>query len=153
MCWFKSLHLWQLFCSPRKLMHSAIPPRQLCWSSGQDGGIARNPWLPCTTKSRITTNLKSINKQKHQKIKLHGTLTTKELKKKSTRLVRQTSRADSEKPRRGGWGAGLTAKVGGLGRQGWLKGKTETQLTVGQGWGCPHGRYFQSDTRVCWKLH
>ena len=36
----------------------------------------------------ITTNLKSINNQKCQKIKLHGTLTTKELKKKSTRTTR-----------------------------------------------------------------
>ena len=44
-------------------------------SSSQDGGIGRNPLLP------RTTNLKSINNQKHQKIKLHGTLTTKELKK------------------------------------------------------------------------
>ena len=38
--------------------------------------------LPRTTKRRITTNLKSINNQKCQKIKLHGTPTTKELKKK-----------------------------------------------------------------------
>ena len=46
------------------------------WCSGQDGGVGRNPSLPCTTNRRIT-----INKQKCQKIKLHGTLTTKELKK------------------------------------------------------------------------
>ena len=57
-------------------------------SSGQDGGIGRNPSLPCTTKRRITTNLKSINNQKCQKIKLHGTPTTKELKKKSARTTR-----------------------------------------------------------------
>ena len=49
-------------------------------SSGQDGGIGRNPSLPRTTKKRITTNLKSINNQKCQKIKLHGNLATKELK-------------------------------------------------------------------------
>ena len=36
----------------------------------------------------ITTNLKSINNQKRQKIKLHGTLITKEIKKKSTRRKR-----------------------------------------------------------------
>ena len=48
--------------------------------------------LPCTTKRRKTTNLKSINNQKCQKIKLHGTTTTTDLKKQSkgtTRLVRQ----------------------------------------------------------------
>ena len=43
--------------------------------------------LPHTTKIKITTNLKTINKQKCQKIKLHGTLTTKELKKHSSRPV------------------------------------------------------------------
>ena len=59
-------------------------------SSGQDGGVGRNPSLPHTTKRRITTNLKTIKTQKCQKIKLHGTLITKELKKQSitpTRLV------------------------------------------------------------------
>ena len=65
-----------------------------CWSSGQDGGIGRNPSLP------RSTNLKSINNQKCQKIKLHETPTTKELKKKSIRTIRpvrrQTMRADSE---------------------------------------------------------
>ena len=30
---------------------------------GQDGGIGRNLSLPCVTKRRITTNLKSINNQ------------------------------------------------------------------------------------------
>ena len=57
-------------------------------SSGQDGGVGRNPSLPRTTKRRITSNLKSINNQKHQKIKLHGTPTTRELKKTSTSPVR-----------------------------------------------------------------
>ncbi|KAF6095015.1 hypothetical protein HJG60_012031 [Phyllostomus discolor] len=56
-------------------------------SSGQDGGTPRNALLPCTTKRRITTNLKTINKQKDQTIKLHGTPTTKELKKQSPRPV------------------------------------------------------------------
>ena len=54
----------------------------------QDGGIDRNPSLPHTSKRRITTNLKSINNQKCQKIKLHGTLTTMELKKQSNRTSR-----------------------------------------------------------------
>ena len=39
-------------------------------------------------KRRITTNLKTINNQKCQKIKLHGTPTTKGLKKQSTRPTR-----------------------------------------------------------------
>ena len=51
-------------------------------SSGQDGGVGRDPSLPHTTKRRITTNLKSKNNQKHQEIKLHGTPTRKELKEK-----------------------------------------------------------------------
>ena len=54
-------------------------------SSGQNGGVGRNPLHSCTTKRRIPTNLKSINNQKCQKIKLHGTPTTKELKKQSTK--------------------------------------------------------------------
>ena len=36
-------------------------------SSGQDGGIGRDPSLPRTTKRRITTNLKSINNQSTRK--------------------------------------------------------------------------------------
>ena len=52
-------------------------------SSSQDVGIRRNTSLLHTTKSRITTNLKTVNNRKCQKIKLHGTLTTKELKKYS----------------------------------------------------------------------
>ena len=55
--------------------------------SGQDGGSGRNASLPCTTKTRITATLKTINSQQCQKIKLHGTPTTKELKKHSPRLV------------------------------------------------------------------
>ena len=50
-------------------------------SSSQDGGIGRNTSLPCRTKRRITTNLKTTNNQNCQNIKLHGTPTTKELKK------------------------------------------------------------------------
>ena len=82
------------------------------WSSGQDRGIGRHPLLPHTPKRRMTTNLKSINNQKCQNIKLHETLTTKELKKKSTRITRPvrqwTRRADSEKLGAGGgsWGWG-----------------------------------------------
>ena len=50
--------------------------------------------LPCTTKRRITINLESINNQKFQKIKLHGTLITQELKKQSTRPTRAVRQAD-----------------------------------------------------------
>ena len=56
--------------------------------SGQDGGTGRNASLLCTTKRRITTNLKTKNNQNCQKIELYGSLMTKELKKKhSSRLV------------------------------------------------------------------
>ena len=77
--------------------------KAILWSSNQDGGLGRDPSLPPTTKRRITTNLKSINNQMCQKIKLYGILTTKELKKKSSRTTRparwKTMRADSEKRR------------------------------------------------------
>ena len=74
--------------------------------------------LPHTTKRRRTTNLKSINNQKHQKIKLHGTLTTKELKKNSTRKTRLVGRWTERN--RGevvdcGGGAGCSAVAGYLG--------------------------------------
>ena len=58
------------------------------WNSDQDGGIGRNAILPCSTKRKITTNLKTKSNQNCQKIKLHGSLTTKKLKKPSHRLVR-----------------------------------------------------------------
>ena len=54
-------------------------------NSSQEEGVGRNASLPCTTKRRITTNLTTQNKQNCQKIKLHGTLTKKELKKYSPR--------------------------------------------------------------------
>ena len=56
-------------------------------SSGQDGGMGRDASFPRTIKRRITTNLKTINKQNCQNIKLHGTLITKELKKHSSRPI------------------------------------------------------------------
>ena len=94
-------------------------------SSSQDGGVGGNPSLPCTTNRRITTNLKSINNQKCQKIKLHGTLTTKELKKKSTRATRPvrwwTTQADSEK----------LGHLVGLGGRGWLNGKLRLRADCG----------------------
>ena len=65
------------------------------------GGVGRNPLLSHTTKRRITTNLKSINNQKCQKIKLHRTPITKELKKWSTRATRTVRQAYGEKWRQG----------------------------------------------------
>ena len=82
-------------------------------SSGQDGGVGRDPLLPHTTKRRTTTYLKSINNQKHQPIKLHGTPTTKELKKKSTRTTRPVRWWDQD---------------------GWLRKTTVTCRHWGQGW-------------------
>ena len=48
-------------------------------SSGQEGGLGNNASFPCITKRRITTNLKTKNKQNCPKIKLPGTPTTKEI--------------------------------------------------------------------------
>ena len=48
-------------------------------TSSQDRGTGRYTLPPCTTKKR-TTNLKTKNNQNCQKIKLYGSLTTKELK-------------------------------------------------------------------------
>ena len=64
--------------------------------------IGRNPSFPGTTKRRITTNLKSINNQKCQKIKLHGAPTTKELKKQSNRTTRPIRTSGEAADRKGG---------------------------------------------------
>ena len=57
-------------------------------TSGQDGGVGRHTVPPRTTKTRTTTNLKTKNNQNWQKIKLYGSPTTKEMKKKhSSRRV------------------------------------------------------------------
>ena len=52
------------------------------WTSSQDGGIGRYTLPPHTTKRRTTTNLKTKYNQNWQKIKLYGSLTTKEFRKK-----------------------------------------------------------------------
>ena len=55
-------------------------------TSGQDGGVGRCTLSACTIKR--TTNLKIKSNQNCQKIKLYGSPTTKELKKKhSSKLV------------------------------------------------------------------
>ena len=76
--------------------------------------------LPRTTKRRITTNLKSINNQKCQKIKLHGTPTTEKLKKKINQN-NQTSKVEDSAGQlrktvvmRWTLGAGLAAELQGL---------------------------------------
>ena len=51
-------------------------------TSGQDGGIGRHASPPYTTIRRITTNLKTKNTQNCQKIKLYGSPTAKNLKKR-----------------------------------------------------------------------
>ena len=75
-------------------------------SSVQDGGIGDGETLHFLTqqKRRITTNLNTKNNQNCQKIKLHGTSTTKEIKKYSSRLVggAQTGRWGGEDSQQGG---------------------------------------------------
>ena len=159
--WFEfSWFCWGLFCIlpcglSLKTFHVHLK-RMYILSSGQDGGIGRNPSLPRTTKRRITTNLISINNQKRQKIKLHGIPTTKELKRKTTRTRRPVSRmawADSETPWWGGLGVGLAAELGGLCRE-WLtyRKNWDSELNVGYSWGCRDGNFSQSDRTVCRKV-
>ena len=71
-------------------------------SSSQDGGIDRNVSLPHTTKIRVTTNLKTINNQNCQNIKLHGTLTIKELMKYLSRCVGGTEMGSQQRKRTSG---------------------------------------------------
>ena len=97
-------------------------------SSSQDGGVGRNPSLPCTNKRRIITNLKSINKQKSQKIKLQGTLTTKKSKKKINQNNQSSKAADhtvwlrKTGVTRQTLGVGLAAELSGMCGRDWLKG-------------------------------
>ena len=104
-------------------------------SSGQDGGTGRNPSLPRTTKRRMTTNLKSIKNQKCQKIKQHGTPTTKELKKQSTRTTTpvkwwmQRNRSEEadyvgRADQTGNWDSELTVDYGGVATVGETPGLT-----------------------------
>ena len=76
-------------------------------SNGQDGGIGRYTLLPCKTKRRTTTNLKTENNQNCQKIELYGSPTTKELKKKhSSRPLggaKTGSRGGEDSPQGSGW--------------------------------------------------
>ena len=116
-------------------------------SSSKDGDVGRNPSLPCITRRRIATNLKSINNQKCQKIKLHGTLTPMELNKQSTRTTRpvrqQMERNHGEAVDWAGgasWenvtrqrpcGLGCLWQGSRLSGQGWLKGKLRLRVDCG----------------------
>ena len=102
-------------------------------SSGQDAGIGRNTLLPRTSKRRITTNLKTINNQKSQKIKLHGTPTTKELKKHPYPWEGRSSSAEE---------IGLAER----------ETKDTKPLPVNQCGDCNSWRNSQSHKRVPWKV-
>ena len=115
--------------------------RTVSSSSSQDGGIGRNPSLPHTTKRRITTNLKSINNHKCQKIKLHGTLTTKELKKQSSRPTRPVRQVEGENPLQGSR----------LCRWAWLNRKLRLRDDCGLWRGLPQWENSQSHISVRWK--
>lgn len=73
-------------------------------SSSQEGDIGRNTLFPLTTKKRTTTNLKTINDENYQNIKLHGTPIIKELNKHSSRSggAEMGRQAESGRLRRGG---------------------------------------------------
>ena len=103
-----------------------------------DGGIGRNVSHPCTTKRRITTNLKTINNQKCHKIKLHGTLTTKELKKHSPRLVGGKKKGDGQ----------CSKAADHRGEAGLAEWETkDSKLAVNYCRGCHGGRNSQSHKR------
>ena len=87
----------------------------------RSGDIGRNALLPCTTKRMKTTNLKTKNNQNFYKIKLSGSSSTMDLKKRhSPRLVR---------------GVEVRSRFS-CGRQRW-RGPTSRQQLVDWGrWGC-----------------
>ena len=72
----------------KELRQLIIKKQTICFKNGQggnfwqDGGVGIYTLPPHTTKRRSTTNLKIKNNKNYQKIKLYGSLTTKELKKK-----------------------------------------------------------------------
>ena len=102
---------------------SGYVQKRNCWRmSGQVGGIDRYTLLPHTTKRRTTTSLKTKNNQNCQKIELYGSLTTRNLKKCSSRLIGGT-----ETGSQGG---------DGLGRRGcgWWMGQTRSHTRVWINW-------------------
>ena len=114
------------------------------WTSGQDGGVGGYTVPPRTTKRRTTTNLKTKNNQNCQKIKLHGSMTTKELKKKhSSRLVggaEMGSWDGVDSGQSGGWKTGAgEAEADGVGGPTLACGETGT---TGE-WDSPRNPGFQ----------
>ena len=117
-------------------------------SSSQDGGEGRTTLLHLTTKRKITTNLKTINYQNFQNRKLHGTPTTKELKKHSSRQVggvETGSQVGREDPQEGS---------GPEGEEGLADQETEDSkpLAVKYSGRCEGGRNAQSHRRPQWKV-
>ena len=111
------------------------------------GDICRNASPPPTTKRRITTNLKTINNQNCQKFKLHGSPTTKELKKHSSRPVGV--------PEMGSWAERTRCKVAGhAGQVGLADQETKDSkvLAVKSCGGCKGRRNSQSHRRIAWKV-
>ena len=112
-------------------------------------------------QGKITTNLKTINNQKCQKIKLHGTPTAKELKKKFQRDQWVASQEERERTARRwntrtrqGWLRGPKARQRtARAKQGWLNGKLKlySNIAVKYGRGCHCGTNSQSH-RVLWKV-
>ena len=103
--------------------------------------------LPHTTKRRITTYLKTINNQNCQKIKLHETPATKELKKNSSRPVGEAEI--------GSWADRTDGKIADpTGKVGLAVWETEDSkpLAVKYCGGCEGRRNSQSRRRVCWKV-
>ena len=70
-------------------------PEKFIRGFGQDGDVRKTLRFLAQPKG-LTTNVKTINNQKWQKIKLHGTPITKELKKHPSRLVRGTETGDRQ---------------------------------------------------------
>ena len=95
------------FPLPLKSINKNIKKLKNRQTSGRGGGLGRNPLLLGTTKRRMTTNVKTKNNRICQKIKLHGSPTTKKLKTHSSRPIgrveRMCSKAVIAQVRRGWW--------------------------------------------------
>ena len=116
------------------------PRRGFCWV------LPRNPSLPRTTKRRITTTLKTINNQKSQKIKLHGSPSTKELN------IHQTGRRDRDRQPGEQRGPSARRRIRRV-RRGWLNEKLKTQASCKLPWEMPWWEKLPvSHDRICWKV-
>ena len=106
-------------------------------SSSQDGGVGRNPSLPHTTGRRITTNLKSINNQKCQKIQTAWNSDNQGIKEKINQN-NQTGKVADWADLVGGSAQKNRGKAGcGEGR-GWLKVKLNLRADYGLWQGLLH---------------